>query len=206
MIYAGSDTSLNCDNNERLEHGNPVHTRGAAHSGIFSSTVFRRHLFSKSPGFTLLELILVITIIGVAIAVVFPRFSGFGDTYVKADASRVSALVRYLYQAAATRKVYYRLWFDMEKGAIRVEYSKNGTDYTEEGDSSLRRLKLRDGVDMEDIVVPELGKVNTGEVAVIFSPAGSVEPFTLHLKASEKSLTLYFNPYSGIVKITEGYS
>jgi len=60
-------------------------------------------------------------------------------------------------------------------------------------------------LDMEDIVIAGLGRIYEGEAAVVFNPAIGAEPFNLHLKGGELTLTLSYNPYSGKVKIIEGY-
>lgn len=167
---------------------------------------FKRTRYPLSDnGFTLFELLLAIIIISGLLAIALPRFANVGGVYLKTDAGKVATLVRFLNEASATRKVYYRVWFDMEKDSLRVESSKNGVDYVDEPDAAIRRMRLHDGVAIEDIIVPDLGKVDAGEVAVIFAPAGSIDAFTLHLKSSGRAMTLTFNPYSGEAKVIEGY-
>ncbi|MFQ5735876.1 MAG: prepilin-type N-terminal cleavage/methylation domain-containing protein [Thermodesulfobacteriota bacterium] len=161
--------------------------------------------FSAPGGFTLLELLVVMLLLGVVLMTALPRFTGTGAVYLRTDASRVSSLIRFINDASATRKAYYRVSFDISAGEISTERSPDGVRYSQERDPGIRRLRLREGVLMEDIVVPELGKVNTGTVRVVFTPAGAPEPFTLHLISSKKRITLTFNPYSGEVRMEDGY-
>ncbi|MDP2689098.1 MAG: prepilin-type N-terminal cleavage/methylation domain-containing protein [Deltaproteobacteria bacterium] len=165
----------------------------------------RRRDISPPGGFTLLELLVVMILLGVVLMAALPRFAGTGEAYLKTDASRVSSFVRFINDASATRKAYYRVSFDISAGEIRAERSPDGVHYAQETDPVARRLRLREGVVMEDIVVPELGTVNTGTVMVVFTPAGAQEPFTLHLSSSKKQITLTFNPYSGEVSMEDGY-
>lgn len=158
-----------------------------------------------TEGFTLFELLAVIIIIGGILAIAFPRIWVLNEMHLRTDAGRVSTLIRYLNEASATKKVYYRISFDLEKNSISVESSRDGAGYSAETDAAIRGLRLREGVAMEDIELPGLGKVNSGTVSVIFAPAGGADSFTLHLRASQKKMSLLFNPYSGRVRVSEGY-
>ncbi len=166
---------------------------------------FRDRATPGNAGFTLLELILVMLLFGVVLALALPRFSDTGTAYLKTDSSRVAAYIRYLHEASSTRKVYYRVSFDMGAEELRAEYSLDGAQYRAERDAALRTLKLAEGVTIEDVVVPETGKVNSGVLTVVFAPAGTMDPFTLHLKSGKNFRTLTFNPYSGEVSVEEGY-
>lgn len=157
----------------------------------------------KSEGFTLLELIVVIAVIGGLLAIVFPRITNPGAAYLKSDAGRISSLTVYVNETAASRRVYFRLWFDLDKELLRVESSVNGTDYKEFRDGP-KRIKLTDGVLIEDVVTAGLGKVNGGEVSVVIPPSGG-EPFAVHLKSGESRLTITYNPLTGKVKTDQGY-
>lgn len=142
---------------------------------------------------------------GLVLTIALPRFLDTGEAYLKTDSSRVSAYIRYLHEASSTKKVYYRISFDIGSGEVEAEYSRDGVEYLAERETALRRLKLREGVVIEDIVGPETGKVNSGVLSVVFTPAGTVDPFTLHLRSGKKFRTLTFNPYAGTVSVAEGY-
>jgi len=156
-------------------------------------------------GFTLIELLLVILIIGIILTTALPKISYFEDISVRRDTRQIAGLIRYLNEAAATKKLYYRVSFDMEKMKIKVEYSKDGFEYKDETESAMKGLSLGDMIEIEDIVLPGLGKIRDGEAIVIFSPYGYSEPFNLHLKGLGRFFTLSFNPYTDKVKIEEGY-
>jgi prepilin-type N-terminal cleavage/methylation domain-containing protein len=156
-------------------------------------------------GLTLLELLVVITIFGIILAVALPRIFSIESAYLGADARRIAGLIRYMNEAAATRRAYYRVSFNLNKEQIRVETSLDGIEYREESESFLSALRLKNRVEIEDVVLPGLGVIKKGEVSVIFSPLGSAEPFNIHLKSNNNFLTLAFNHYNGRVKIIEGY-
>jgi prepilin-type N-terminal cleavage/methylation domain-containing protein len=156
-------------------------------------------------GFTFIELLIVISIVGIILAVALPRFSFFDDIYVRKDIRQVTRLIRYLNEAAVTKKLYYRVKFNIERGMVKVEYSNDGVEYNDETDSFMKGLSFGDMMKIEDIILPGIGKINNGEVAVIFLPYGFSEPFNLHLKGLGKFFTLSFNPYTEKVNIEEGY-
>jgi len=160
---------------------------------------------SDTKGFTLLELIVVIVILGSVLLIVFPRIPYFENFALNSEARRVAGLFRYLDESASAKKTYYRVWFSPEKGSIEVESSADGVEFKKSGDSSLQGLSLKDGTEMVDLVLAGLGKVDHGEVAVVFNPGAGAEPFNLHLKKNGRTITISYNPYSGKVTVADGY-
>jgi prepilin-type N-terminal cleavage/methylation domain-containing protein len=159
---------------------------------------------SSRAGFTLIEVMVVIIIIGIVMAVVFPRFSSMGKTYLKTDASKLQSLITYLYEASETRKLYYRMNFDLEKESVLVEFSRDGVEYEPEADRAIRALSFAPGVDLAEVEVAGAGVTNTGELQVEFAPTGTTRPFRVSLGARGlTSITVTFNPYSGRARIEE---
>lgn len=189
----------------------PLHPEGshlqAADGGEGNIGLLEKSCPSKRgvTGFTLLELLAVIAILATALLLVFPKIHLFEDYTLNAEARRVAGLFRYAQESASARKMYYRLWFYPEKEAIEIESSSDGIEFKKMEESFLKGLTLKSGIDMMDIVLATLGKVNEGRVAVIFSPSGGAEPFNIHLKMGQRLLTIGYNPYSGKVKVLKGY-
>lgn len=178
-------------------------------SDCLYSSIHEKQAQSKGAvapkGLTLLELLAVIAIVGTILLLVFPKIPLLEDYTLNAEARRVAGLFRYAQESASAKKMYYRLWFYPEKESLEIESSSDGTEFKKIHEPSFMGLTLKGGVDMTDIVLSTLGKIDGGEVAVIFGPAGGAEPFSLHLKMRQRSLTIEHNPYSGKVKIREGY-
>jgi prepilin-type N-terminal cleavage/methylation domain-containing protein len=155
------------------------------------SSLFTFHFspFTKS-GFTLLELAVVVFIISLMAALVFPAFQG-SNSRLKSEARRMASLLRYLNDNAISAKETYPLKFDLGEG----ELSWKGPD----GEKS---EKIRDlaGVDLQS-----KGELKKGEVTVFFSPLGIREYMALHLREDYKDMTVSINPISGRVKIAEGW-
>lgn len=158
------------------------------------------HAVPSVKGFSLIELLAVIAIIAVALAVVFPRLPGLEGYNLDSDSGRLSQLTGFLNERAASRRTYYRLWFDFNAGEIRVESSADGKEYAPEAESALRKIKLGPSVVMEEVRSPGLGVVTRGEAAIVLSPYGS-EPFDVRLAAAKRSVIVSFNPYTGKAKV-----
>lgn len=85
-----------------------------------------------------------------------------------------------------------------------MESSADGFEFKKIKDGSLKGFSLATG-DIQDIVVQGLGKIDHGDAAIVFNPGIGAEPFNLHIKKDGLILTISYNPYSGKVKILEGY-
>ncbi|MDD5722758.1 MAG: GspH/FimT family pseudopilin [Syntrophales bacterium] len=87
-------------------------------------------------GFTLLELIVVLIIIGIASALVVPRIvGGMGSLDVKAASGKVAASLRYARSQAVSRKVQYAAVFDLEHNRLTIVSSGEGADEKDEDDA-----------------------------------------------------------------------
>ena len=190
----------------------PISKAGTSNN-VRSSGVECRGASSSSPchrpnamgGFTLLELVVVLFVLGSVLLIVFPKIHFFEEYTLRSEARRVAWTLRYYHESATAKKVYYRVWFNPEKESFEVESSPDGVEFTAGADQGLGGFTMSAALDMEDIVIAGLGRIYEGEAAVVFNPAIGAEPFNLHLKGGALTLTLSYNPYSGKVRIIEGY-
>lgn len=150
-----------------------------------SRTGISRH----GHGFTLLELILVIFIISLFAALVYPSFSGFTESQLRADARKTASLLRYLNDSAIARKEQYALSFDFRDSAL----SWKGP----EGDKKERLRTLA------SLTIPSRGLVHDGSVKVFFGPLGAQEQIEVLLRQGDDRLRVTFTPLSGRTKIHE---
>jgi len=176
--------------------------------GLARGPLHRAGAFSYQSGFTLLEIIAVIAILAGLMAIVLPRFAALGTVMLKSDAGRVGSLLRYTGDAAATRGHYFRVVFDLENESISVEESDDAEEYRPASDPAMRSLVLARGVEITDLTTEALGRVERGTVGMVFAPGGATGgagPFSVHLASSGQTRTITYNPYSGRVKVREGY-
>lgn len=169
----------------------------------FSASCRRRYAVPSVSGFSLIELLAVIAVLAVALAVVFPRLPGLEGYNLDSASGRVAQLSGFLNERAASKRSYYRVWFDFNSNDVRVEASPDGKEYAPEAESALRKISLGTNVSLEEVRSPGLGAVRKGEAAVVFSPYGS-EPFEVRLTAGKKKAVISFNPYTGKAKVRSG--
>ena len=145
---------------------------------------------SRSSAFTLLELIVVIFIVSLVLAVSLPSFTGMGEGKVKSEAKRLASIVRYLNDSALSTKEALQMNITFDDKIIRYV----GPDgVTSERFGSLSGIELS-----------SKGMVSEGEIIYFFSPVGTSESFTAHLKEKESEMTVDFNGMNGKVKIARG--
>ncbi len=141
----------------------------------------------REIGFTLLELIVVIFIISLTAALVFPSFYGIGEKRVPSDAKKIASLLRYLNDNAIAAKVTYSVTFDFRDSLV----SWKGP----EGEKSEKIMSL------SSLTLPSRGEIKDGEVKLFFGPLGASENIDVLLKDEEETMTVTFSPVSGRVKI-----
>jgi len=90
---------------------------------------------SGAKGFTLLELIIVLIIIGIASALVVPRLvGGMGSLDVRTAAGKVAASLRYARSQAVSQKINYTAIFDLaHKRLTIIPFSKSAGGGDEDG-------------------------------------------------------------------------
>lgn len=165
----------------------------------------RRNDLRRTEGFTFIEICVVLAIMSVVMLTVLPRLSLFDALSLDFEARRTAALFRYLDAAASAKKKYYMVRFHPAQKAIEVSSSDNGTDFKKTLGDIHGGFTLSSGTKLLDVTVEGLGRIDSGYASVVFNPGAGAEPFTIHLGRNERIVTVSYNPYSGRVKLTEGY-
>ncbi len=76
----------------------------------------------KSKGFSLMELVIVLTIIALSVSLVASSFSNLSGTIeLKAAAKKVSGILRYYRSEAVNKGLVYQILFDSESKAVKVQ-------------------------------------------------------------------------------------
>lgn len=158
----------------------------------------------KRGGFTLLELMLVVTILGILAMVIFPRISSFGTGNMKWTARHLAGLIQHLAQESVSRKKTFRLYYNLENEAYWSAVLEENREFVPTGDPLAPRRVLPKGISFEDVITPQQGKVREGEAFTQFYPVG-VEKSWIHLKQGDRVWTLVINPLTGRVKVFEKY-
>jgi len=180
---------------------------GASRLGPYASR-FTLHA-SRSSGFTLLELSLVLFIIGLLVTVLVPRLGGLDRARLETSAQRLAALVRYLSGEAAFRGHVYRIRYDLDQHRYGVQVltpsQEMKTFVADESPLSLP-VQLPTNITFADIRVPSVGLVSSGQVFTHFYPQGYTDPTVIHLRDQQsRILTVIVPPVTGEVAVYEGY-
>ncbi len=161
---------------------------------------------ARKDGFTILELLVVILIVGAFFFVAVPKFQDLTEVNLKSASRNLSATIKYLYNEAAFKKNIHRLVFDLEAGEYWVE-SLQDNEYGVVPDS--KRHRLPNGVYFKDIVTERTLQRNPLEDEnefILFLPTGFVEPAVIHIYTdSDRHYTLATKPYTGGTKVYDEY-
>jgi prepilin-type N-terminal cleavage/methylation domain-containing protein len=164
---------------------------------------------TPKAGFTLLELLLTLFIIGLLVTVLLPRFGDIGGARLESSARRLAALVRYLNGEAAFSGHIYRIRYDLGEHSYAVQVlvpSHEASEFVADPSPMSQPVKLPSGISFADIRVPQAGRMNTGQVFTHFYPHGYVDPTVVHLQDQRaRMMTVVIPPITGEAKVYEGY-
>ncbi len=176
---------------------------GAARAGLK-----RRTSASGAPGFTLLEIAVVIFIMGLVTTLAIPYLGGFHGAQLKSEARRLAGRANYLYDEAATQQVIYRMTFDLDHNLYYVTrldpYGPDSKFLPFSGPWGYA-VAMPPGLRLRDVSVEGIGGAKAGSISCQFYPEGYVDATVIHLDTVSGSvLTLSFNPLTGNVGIVSG--
>lgn len=157
-------------------------------------------------GFTLIELVVVLAIIGMVMALVFPRLPSSESENLKVSARTLASTLRYLQDRAATGRTTYFLIMEPGTEVIKIlEAAADGSDQ-EPGDTLLQQRPTKEGIQVADVIIPRLGKVTEGQLRLVVGMGGLRDFVIIHLRSPDDNYwTVMAFPSSGKVKIYEGY-
>ena len=156
-------------------------------------------------GFTLIEIMVVVAIIGVLAGILVPRLPDITASRLKSTARRLAGTITYLYERSAATQLVYRLTLDMESNEFYVSLLNKENQFEETKLDFARRTRLPDNVRVESADIPAQGVISAGQAQIHFFPGGFTEQAYVYLKdASGNELTLEVSPLTGRVKIMEG--
>jgi len=112
----------------------------------------------KERGFSLIELMVVIILIGLSISLVAPSLSRFSKTVeLKGTAKKISGILRYCRSEAVNRGQVYQVLFDPNLREVRVQWMESGgekgKDEKKEEKNGKKIYFLPDGVRMKGIQI-----------------------------------------------------
>jgi general secretion pathway protein H len=157
-------------------------------------------------GFTLIEIVVVMVIIGMVMMLVIPRLPSTDSENLKISARTLAATLRYLQERAATTGTAYYL--NLEPGTDKLKLFEIVADGggREPSDPLLQKSPLKEGVQIADVFVPRLGKMLDGQLRLDVGMAGLRDFVAIHLRSPDGTFwTVMAFPSGGKVKFYEGY-
>lgn len=153
---------------------------------------------TEARGFTLLELMAVIAILGLVSALVYPELFGFFSNDLGRVSLRLAATMRFLHEEAVAKRQWYRLNYDTRTGRYWAEVADDAGRYLPVASSTLPASQLPPGVSFASLAVAG----RQGITFTTFSPSGVVDRTSIVLEdemGHQHSLTIM--PLTGQVKI-----
>lgn len=158
----------------------------------------------SKKGFTLLELLLVIVLIGVILVLAVPstRNALTGDSLKKASRQLIG-LERKLRTEAVRDQLDYILSIDLSD----FSYWVIASDMTPEKQAEIKKSRRHFPADVVimDIVDENNNKKSAGEVKIVFKKNNVCTPAIIHLSYKEDKMTIVINPFLGVTDIYDQY-
>jgi prepilin-type N-terminal cleavage/methylation domain-containing protein len=173
-------------------------------SRILNSTSLKRYICATPLGFTLLELMVVIALIGIILVLVIPTTRDVltGDN-LKKTSRQLIGLERQLRVDAVRDQTDYILCLDLPTSSYWVITSDMTPEKVHEVKENAKKLPA--DVVIMDIVGENNKKVSTGEVKIKFAKNNLCPPMIIHLGHGEYWMTLVVNPFLGITGVYDEY-
>jgi len=163
----------------------------------------------RATGFTLIEVTLVLLILSIVLALAIPRLRSKTGMELSAQARRLSNTFRFLRSEAILDGRVYQLRYDLssERYWATVAPAGDGAMAAKVDIGPLAQpFSLPSPIGFSDIVLPQsVGKIQDGLAYTNFYPDGSVDLTVIHLDDGNYSYTLYVYPYSGRLRLSQGY-
>lgn len=160
------------------------------------------------PGFTLLEIAVVLFLMGLMLLIAMPYFGGFTTALLKSSSRRLAGRATYLFEEASTRKLVIRLVFDFDHNGYYVmiadPYAANPAFYPDHSTSGAPVI-LPDAVRIRDVTIEGVGTASRGGTFCQFYPQGYADATLIHLVDKKgRVMTLGIDPLTGQVMIADG--
>jgi|SRR5579863_3236059 len=163
---------------------------------------------ARRPGFTLLEMLVVLVVLSLIAMVSVPLFQTLVQGTVQTEATRLSRLVRVLRNEAILTQTDYRLVFDLKEQSYWVEVRNGERFQVRNDDTLLRKHVFPASFQLTDLSI--LGNTSTRNAAerpipVSVDATGFMDPFLLHFAVDGAAYTFKVSGFRSTVDLLSGY-
>lgn len=156
-------------------------------------------------GFTLVEILMVLFIIGIMAALVVPRIGIMDTVKLKTSARKIAGTIRITYNTAVLTKIPHRMVFDLENHVYWVE-EKSGEEYVASSEDILQKRALPSTVYLDRVRIMDRSCETACKAYLYFTPGGYVEEAEIYLsdQNQEMAFTVLTRPMTGKAAIVAG--
>jgi len=157
---------------------------------------------SAAPGFTLVELLVVIVVLGLVSTLTLPLLADRGAGSENHKLRRVAGTVKQLYNEATLTRDEYLLTFDLDNNRLET-YRLNSHQQTVEKEAFGRPLDLTP-LRVRQVTVKGQGVFRRGRVSVMIYPLSWMDAAeVVFVRDDGRNVELVFSPLAGTATINE---
>ncbi len=150
-------------------------------------------------GFTLLELLLVLALVGLITGVIMPRLGGsLSGVKLRSATNSVAAMMRYARSQAAAEQLPHQVVFDSGSGNVVL---RTAEDAGGGAGSSLKVYELPAEVEIAGIKSGARAVFGEGKNGFIFYPGGSCSGGEVLLAVGSRSYLIRLDRITGLVEV-----
>ncbi len=144
----------------------------------------------SGQGFTILEMLVVLVIIGLVAAVIIPRTGVLDGVELASSARNMVGTIRLTYSRAAISRMPHRIVFDLDEHSYWAE-EKSGEEYAPSSEPMLDKRVLPGNVYLEEVRVVDRECGGSGcRIELYFTPGGYVEEASIYLVTENGDRTM----------------
>lgn len=161
----------------------------------------------RNRGFSLIEMVIVLVLVGLSIALVAPSLSRFSKRVeLKTSAQKISGILRFFRSESVQKGKVFQVLFDPDLGLVRVR-ALEGDDPEKEGKEETKfqekRYVLPSGIRIREIKIPS-PEFPSDLPTIEFYPHGGSNGGTLLLEMQDgKGYRIRVHFLTGMVQIEE---